>query len=115
MLLTIDAVIAMTGKVDYVSDGYRTFAIENGHEYLGKITGSGCMATTAIACFLAVIPEDPLMAAVAGLVVMGIAGEQAVNREEVRGPGSFRAALIDELYNLTPERITEMIRIKGIH
>jgi thiamine-phosphate diphosphorylase/hydroxyethylthiazole kinase len=103
----------MTGKVDYVSDGYRTFAIENGHEYLGKITGSGCMATTAIACFLAVIPEDPLIAAVAGLVVIGIAGELAVKRDDVLGPGSFRAALIDELYNLSPEKISELSKIKS--
>ncbi|KAJ3276554.1 hypothetical protein HDV01_004087 [Terramyces sp. JEL0728] len=47
------SVIAMTGVVDYVSDGHRTFSIHNGHEYLGKITGSGCMATTAIACYAA--------------------------------------------------------------
>jgi thiamine-phosphate diphosphorylase/hydroxyethylthiazole kinase len=104
----------MTGKVDYVSDGYRTFAIHNGHEYLGRITGSGCMATTAIGCFLAAIPEDPLMAAVAGLVVMGIAGEQAVARSDVNGPGTFRAALIDELFNLSTEKITEHARVTRV-
>ena len=38
-------VIAMSGVVDYVSDGQTTFAIKNGHPLQGKITGSGCMAT----------------------------------------------------------------------
>jgi thiamine-phosphate diphosphorylase / hydroxyethylthiazole kinase len=101
----------MTGKVDYVSDGYRTFAVHNGHEYLGRITGSGCMATTAIACFLAATPEDPLLAAVAGLVVMGIAGEQAVTRGDVHGPGSFRSALIDELFNLDADKVVTHARV----
>ena len=32
---------AIVGIADYVSDGDRTFAIANGHEYLGKITGVG--------------------------------------------------------------------------
>lgn len=29
----------MTGETDYLSDGTRTFAIHNGHEILGKVTG----------------------------------------------------------------------------
>lgn len=29
----------MTGTVDYLSDGERVIAIENGHELLGQVTG----------------------------------------------------------------------------
>ncbi|KAF9411069.1 hypothetical protein BGZ94_001448, partial [Podila epigama] len=59
-------VVAMTGVVDYVSDGYRTVAIENGHSYQGRITGSGCMIASSIASFAAISPNDHFAAAVAG-------------------------------------------------
>lgn len=35
-------VVVMTGEVDYLSDGRRTYAIKNGHHYLGHVTGTGC-------------------------------------------------------------------------
>lgn len=34
----------MTGDIDYLSDGNRVFAIGNGHEFLGQITGV-CLKT----------------------------------------------------------------------
>jgi thiamine-phosphate diphosphorylase/hydroxyethylthiazole kinase len=43
----------MTGVIDYVSDGKRVIALENGHELMASITGSGCMATTVVGCFTA--------------------------------------------------------------
>lgn len=41
----------MTGAIDYVSDGTRTIAIENGDPLLEAITGSGCMVTSVVACY----------------------------------------------------------------
>lgn len=41
-----EVVVAMSGEIDYVSDGTITFAIENGSDWQGKITGSGCMASS---------------------------------------------------------------------
>ncbi|CAO3658297.1 unnamed protein product [Umbelopsis ramanniana] len=46
-------VVGMTGVIDYVSDGQRVIALENGHELMASITGSGCMATTVVGCFAA--------------------------------------------------------------
>lgn len=63
------AVVAMTGMTDYVSDGFRTVAIENGHAYQGRITGSGCMIASSIASFAAISPNDHFAAAVAGYVL----------------------------------------------
>lgn len=34
-----DNVVLLTGAVDYLSDGERVFAVENGHELLGQVTG----------------------------------------------------------------------------
>ncbi len=93
-------VVVMTGAIDFVSDGERTFAVSNGHELLGKITGSGCVLGTIISLTLAVSRGDKLLAALAGLLHFEIAAEIAAAREDVKGPGTFVPALIDELYNI---------------
>lgn len=93
-------VVLMTGKTDYLSDGERTYAIGNGHGYLGNITGSGCTLGTTIASFLAVHREDKLLAALAGILMYEIAAEHAGRREDVKGPGTFVPAFLDQLYRI---------------
>ena len=56
----------MTGETDYISDGFRTVAVENGHPYQGRITGSGCMVAGAVASFAAVSRDDHFAGALAG-------------------------------------------------
>ncbi|KAF7731714.1 hypothetical protein EC973_008886 [Apophysomyces ossiformis] len=94
-------VVAMTGATDYVSDGSVVFAIDNGHELMELITGSGCMATSVVGCFLAANRANPLLATVAGLLTLTIASELAASSKEVHGPGTFRAALLDQLFTVT--------------
>ena len=93
-------VVLMTGKTDYLSDGERTYAVKNGHHFLGSITGSGCTLGTTIAAFLAVHKEDKLLAALAGILMYEIAAEQAGKREDVKGPGTFVPAFLDQLYKI---------------
>ncbi|KAI9659410.1 MAG: hypothetical protein M1821_001668 [Bathelium mastoideum] len=93
-------VVLMTGRTDYISDGTRTFAISNGHEYLGSITGSGCTLGTTIAAYLAVHRQDFLLAALTGILMYEIAAERAAMREDVKGPGTFVPAFIDTLFNI---------------
>ncbi|MCS7285980.1 MAG: hydroxyethylthiazole kinase [Anaerolineae bacterium] len=102
------AVVAITGKRDFVSDGERVLGVDNGHPLLTTITGSGCMATTAIAAFAAV-EKDYLVAAAGGLACFGLAAELAAQRAS--GPASFKVHLFDELFNLTPEILAEGARI----
>ena len=65
-------IVVMTGKTDYVSDGYSAVALSNGHPLLGDITGSGCMVGTAIAAFAAAARlEAPESADDAGRLVRG--------------------------------------------
>ncbi|KAF9973134.1 hypothetical protein BGZ73_003648 [Actinomortierella ambigua] len=105
-------VVVMTGVVDYISDGVRTVGIENGHEYQGRITGSGCMIASSVASFAAISPKDHFAAAVAGVLALNLAGEHAGARSDVRGPGTFRAAFIDEIANLKPEDLVNEARIR---
>ncbi|SRR5579883_2673269 len=96
--------VAITGARDVISDGERLASVENGHPLLATITGSGCMSTSLVGAFLAVEP-DPLLAATAGLVAMGIAGEIAAPKSG--GPGTFRSHLLDAVASLTPELIVQ--------
>ncbi|GIZ45460.1 hypothetical protein CKM354_000862600 [Cercospora kikuchii] len=98
-------VVLMTGATDVVSDGQRTLTVCNGHALLGEITGSGCTLGTTIASLLAVEREDPLLAAVTAILMYEIAGERAAVRDDVRGPGTFVPALIDELYRIRQESV----------
>ena len=95
--------VAATGPVDVVSDGQRLARISNGHAMLGKVVGTGCMATAMIASFAAVEP-GPFEAAAGGLAAFGIAGEMAAAISGDR-PGTFHAELYNALYALDPVRL----------
>lgn len=102
------AVIAVTGPVDYVTDGRDIRAVANGDLIMSKVTGVGCSLTCLVAAFCAV-NDAPLHATLHALAAMGVAGELAV--AEASGPGSFRVRLVDALYNLdeTTLSVTERI------
>lgn len=101
--------VAVTGPQDAISDGKQVVLVNNGHEMLGKLTGTGCMTSAITGAFLAV-EKDPVLAAVSALVCFGIAGEKAA--EQAAAPGSFRVALMDNAYLLDPETIQEKARLE---
>ncbi len=69
---------------------------------MGRITGTGCVASALCAAFLAVDP-DPVRAAASALALFGLAGEQA--GDVANGPGSFQTVLLDALYRITPDEL----------
>jgi len=105
-------VIAITGEIDFVTNGMSSIEIHNGHPMFRRVTGTGCAATTAISCFCAVEP-DPFVATAAALGYYGLAGEEAAKASN--GPGSFQVALYDALYNLSEETMMEKLRIRPIY
>jgi hydroxyethylthiazole kinase len=102
-------VASVTGPVDHVSDGERVLAVANGHELLGAVTGTGCMSSALIGCFLAGKPGEPLAAAAEALAAFGVAGEDAA--VDARGPGSFHVGLYDALWNLDPATLDGRVRV----
>ena len=48
------------------------------------------------------------------VLAMTVASEVAAARSDVHGPNTFRSALIDELYNLTPETIARRASIEVV-
>ncbi len=100
-------VVAITGAQDIITDGTRTALIDNGHPILAHVTGTGCMATSLVGCFCGVT-NDHYLAACAGIMVMGLAGEKAQQRiGHNGGVGAFRMALMDAIFQITPEEITK--------
>jgi hydroxyethylthiazole kinase len=105
-------VIAITGEIDFVTNGDKSIEVHNGHPMFGRVTGTGCAATTAISCFCAA-ESDPLVATAAALGYYGLAGEEAAKVSN--GPGSFQVALYDALYNLSEETMMEKLRIRPVY
>ena len=117
-------VVLVTGKTDYLTAGGAVLAIDNGHEYLGSVTGTGCCLGTTISAYVAATtPASPtaddaagdrnqgkedgngngydrLVAVLAALLHYTIAAELAAERDDVRGPGTFVPAFLDELCNV---------------
>jgi hydroxyethylthiazole kinase len=108
----LDTVIAISGKIDLVSDGRHTVALRNGCATMARITGSGCMLSSLTGEFAGADRENVFRATVAAMTTMGLAGEIAEKKrlEEGTGNASFRTYLIDAVYNMEPEDIDEGIR-----
>lgn len=102
-------VASVTGIVDHVSNGERSFAVANGHELMAAVTGTGCMSSAITGCFLAAKPAEPLEAAAEALAAFGVAGEDAAR--EAKGPGSFHVGLYDALASLDPATLDERAKI----
>jgi hydroxyethylthiazole kinase len=101
-------VIALTGAVDWISDGERFVAIQNGHPLMTRVTAMGCAVTALVAAFSA-LKGDGFTAAAAALLVAGIAAEVAA--ETAAGPGSFQPAFLDALHDLDEAQLRARARV----
>ncbi|WP_074221688.1 hydroxyethylthiazole kinase [Rhodovulum sp. ES.010] len=102
-------VVAVTGPVDYVTDGARAFRVANGHPLMPRITVMGCSLNGVIAAFC--VGQPTLEATAAALAAFGLAGEIA--GATAAGPGSFQPAFLDALHALTPEAVDTGARIEA--
>lgn len=84
------------------------------------VTGTGCTLGTTVSAMVAAYPGDKLVAAVAGTAMFGVAAEMAAQRADVKGPGTFVPAFLDELYGIrksTAEgdmRWLTMVKIRAV-
>ncbi|MEM5871388.1 MAG: hydroxyethylthiazole kinase, partial [Candidatus Aenigmatarchaeota archaeon] len=103
------SVVVMTGKEDIISDGKTTYFVLNGHEMMGSVVGTGCMATSLIGSF-ASVEKNYAKASAYALSCFGIAGE--LGSKKAKGPGEFKERLYDALYNLNEKILKNMVKIK---
>jgi hydroxyethylthiazole kinase len=99
LALKTQAVVAVTGATDHVTDGRRTLALSNGSPLMTRVTGVGCALSATVAAFVgASEPEEFWLATVAALAYSAVAGELAAR--EAALPGSFAVAYLDRLASL---------------
>lgn len=133
----VGCTVLATGKTDLVASENHAFLVSNGDPALSGITGTGCMVGALTTAYLpavsfssAAVPampapvtatsfsegsdgsdfQDTDLAALLGVVTMGIAGECAARIS--RGPGSFQAALLDEIFCLSDEELARKAKIR---
>lgn len=101
----LKCIVAATGSKDIISDGRSSYSVDNGHEMLSRITGAGCMTGSLTGAFCSV-SEDRLTAALAGVLVMGVAGSLAFRSlKQGDGIGMFKLRLFDSIYELDGETL----------
>lgn len=92
-------VVAVTGEVDYITDGERTLAVEGGSPLMTRVVGTGCALSAVVAASCA-LPGERLQNVAGACQLMKLAGGRAANG---RGPGSFIPAFLDTLYAMVQE------------
>jgi len=107
----LNTVIAISGKIDVISDGRQSCILRNGCAAMARITGSGCMLTALIGAFCGAC-EDPFVATCSAMAAMGVSGEIADKKMLRNGTGNatFRNDLIDAVFNLTQEQLKKGVR-----
>lgn len=89
--------VAVSGAVDYVTDGADLVEVHTGDPLMTRVTGVGC-ALGALVAACSAVAESPLVAAAAATSILTVAAEEAAVAGA--GPGSFAVSLVDALYAL---------------
>lgn len=97
----LKTIIVVTGKIDIITDGEKTYLVRNGRAQMSKVTGTGCQLSALLTAFLVTNLENKLEAAVSAVITMGIAGEIGwENMEKTDGNSTYRNKIIDAIYNM---------------
>ncbi|MEZ2758715.1 hydroxyethylthiazole kinase [Providencia vermicola] len=94
-----NTIVAISGEIDYVTDGKRTIAIAGGDILMTRVVGTGCALSAVVAASCA-LSGDRLQHVATACALMKQAGETATQR--CRGTGSFIPEFLDALYQLNP-------------
>ncbi len=100
-----NSVVVATGVVDIITNGNDTYLINNGCEMLSMITGTGCMVNALIASYIS--SKNILEGTILAVALMGICGELS---QDVKGTGSFRNQLIDNMFSISDDIIRKNLR-----
>lgn len=133
----INCIIVATGRQDIISDGFLTAVVNNGSEFLPKVTGTGCMLNVIIGTMLSAdisacysktkgcddsgnisVPSlgANMFRVILGTVILGICGELAeISCHEVGlscGLGTYHINLMNTLSTLTADDIKERVQLR---
>ncbi|SKA74150.1 hydroxyethylthiazole kinase [Enterovibrio nigricans] len=103
LVRTYSCAVVVSGKTDYIVTAKGYSQLKNGHAMMPYVTGMGCTLSALTGAFAAVGEKTGL----AATAVLGVAGEIAA--EQSAGPGSLQVNILDTLYNLDVEMLTQRL------
>ncbi|OBX09374.1 hydroxyethylthiazole kinase [Gallibacterium salpingitidis] len=104
-------VVAVSGEIDYISDGKQLAKIANGTPMFPKITGSGCLLGAVIGAFLALDQQNPIIAVTQACTAYAVAGEIAAQHLQATQYGQFYTGLLDSLAALTDQQVQQLAKV----
>ncbi|MFT5066393.1 MAG: hydroxyethylthiazole kinase [Yoonia sp.] len=110
LALAHECVVAITGKVDFITDGKHAARVSGGSDIMPMVTAMGCSLTALIGAFAAV--ALPLDATVAALAMFAEAGTRAA--QTANGPGSFQVAFLDALSQIKPADLASNAAVQWV-
>lgn len=102
-----ESVVLSSGEKDVVTNGIKTAVISNGCKMMSLLTGTGCMLGVIVGTFMS--RGGAFDSAVLGSGFFGMCGELA---DGAKGAASFRIRLIDNIFSLCDNQISDEIKIK---
>lgn len=104
-----NSIIVITGPIDIIANKDTAYCISNGTQLMSKITGAGCQLSALITAYVISNPDNMLLATVAAVCAMGIAGENAEKRlKNSEGNATFSNYIIDEIFKLTGTELDKL-------
>ena len=100
------SVVAITGPVDFVTDGVQSARVAGGSDIMPMVTALGCAQTALMGAYAA--SGSRFEAALAALAHFKIAGTQAA--QQAKGPGSFQVHFLDALAATQPSDLSTVIQ-----
>lgn len=106
-----NCIVAVTGKIDLVSDGKKCYVIRNGVKEMSRVTGTGCQLSGLLTAFVSSNMDHFLEASAAAVCTMGLAGEIALKyMRPYEGNATYRNRIIDAVCNMDSETLEKGAR-----
>lgn len=91
-----NSVVAISGKIDFITDGKQSFQNKYGSPIMQNITGMGCCLAAVIAAFRAV-SNNSFESTKYAIEYFSICG--SIAEQESSQPGTFKIKFLDNLYS----------------
>jgi hydroxyethylthiazole kinase len=104
------ATVVVSGINDLIINHDKIYICQNGSALMTKVTGMGCTASSFLGAF-ASATDNPMLAGLACMAVMGVSGEIAYSKS--KEPGSFGIEFLNSVYSLDQDHFTKLVRISS--
>jgi hydroxyethylthiazole kinase len=105
-----NCIVAISGEIDYISDGIKVAKIDNGTVLFPKITGSGCLLSAVCGAFLT-LGEDSFDLTVNACTAYAISGQITQENLSDNQTGQFYIGLLDNLAKIDDKTVERYAKV----